>query len=346
MTPNLLQKVCLVLLVITFGVNHAGFADPVDNCFELTDLTILADQWLLTGAGLYSDIYSDSRIDFKDYALVAADWPADPACECRYWQVRHPEWIFCDDFEDNTPLVRPGRYFEYSAENGSFVLADGVGLNGSKGMLVQWQSGQVSAGSLKLGFGRNPQSYMNKGIRPNEDFRDIYYRMYLKMQPGWQGSPAKLSRATVFTSPTVWAQAMIAHLWSSADYLLVDPVSLVDSNSNVTSTKYNDFDHMQWLGNLRGITPIFDSQHDDTWFCIEMHVRLNDPGLANGIQEFWIDGQLEARKTGLNFVKSYQDYAINAIFLENYWNSGSPVAQQRYMDSFVVSTERIGCLCE
>jgi hypothetical protein len=77
-----------------------------------------------------------------------------------------------------------------------------------------------------------------------------------------------------------------------------------------------------------------------------MHVRLNDPGLANGIQEFWIDGQLEARRTGLNFVKSYQDYAINAIFLENYWNSGSPAAQQRYMDSFVVSTEKIGCLCE
>jgi len=48
----------------------------------------------------------------------------------------------------------------------------------------------------------------------------------------------------------------------------------------------------------------------------------------------------------LNFVDSYTDYGINAIFIENYWNSGSPKEQQRYFDNFVVSTKRIGCLCE
>ncbi len=45
---------------------------------------------------------------------------------------------------------------------------------------------------------------------------------------------------------------------------------------------------------------------------MEAHVHLNDPGQANGVQEFWINGKLEARRTGLNFV---------------------------------VSTRRIGCLC-
>jgi hypothetical protein len=101
---------------------------------------------------------------------------------------------------------------------------------------------------------------------------------------------------------------------------------------------------LHWLGSQAGVTPIFDSAHDDTWFCIEHHIKLNDPGESNGIQEFWIDGQLEASRTGLNFVDTWTDYAINAVYLENYWNSGSSQLQERYFDNFVVSTQPIGCI--
>jgi len=167
--------------------------------------------------------------------------------------------------------------------------------------------------------------------------------VYMRNQTGWTGSSAKLSRATVFAGSN-WSQAMIAHLWSSGNYLLIDPASGVDDNGNVVTTKYNDFDNLHWLGNKRGVTPIFSPQNADRWFCIEAHVRLNDPGQSNGVQEFWIDGNLEARRTGLNFVDTYTDYGINAVFLENYWNAGSTKLQERYFDSFVISTRRIGCL--
>ena len=69
-------------------------------------------------------------------------------------------------------------------------------------------------------------------------------------------------------------------------------------------------------------------------------------GSDYGVQEFWINGHLEARRTDLNFVDAYTDYGINAVFIENYWNAGSIKKQERYFDNFVVSTERIGCLCE
>jgi hypothetical protein len=136
---------------------------------------------------------------------------------------------------------------------------------------------------------------------------------------------------------------MIAHLWSSGDYLLVDPVRCVDlSTSLVKCIGYNDFPNMDWIGNLRGTTPIFDSVHDGIWYCVESHVKLNDPGTSNGIQEFWIDGNLDARRDSLNFVVSYTDYAINAVLFENYWNSGSVQLQERYFDNIVVSTQPIG----
>ncbi len=289
-------------------------------------------------------------MNFYPYQIIACiiylSFAAYPANECTDWQINHPEWIFCDDFESSDPLVSSGRYFEYGDNDGDFVLVDGVGVEESKGMKVVWQQGEVGAGGIKVAFGRNPNSYMNKQqISPNEDFREIYYRMYLKMEDGWEGNPAKLSRATVFTSSEDWRQAMIAHLWSDGNYhLLLDPASCVDANGNVECTKYNDFDNLQWLGYQSGTTPLFDSDHDDTWFCVEHHVKLNDPGQSNGIQEFWIDDSLEARRENMNFTGTYTEYAINAIFFENYWNDGSIKEQKRYFDNIVISTERIGCL--
>lgn len=255
-----------------------------------------------------------------------------------------PNVIFCDDFEDGTPLVRQGRYFEYDDNNGDFIIYNNIGFNGSKGMRALWQQGEGAAGNMKLSFGRNPSSYMNKGIRSNEDFRNIYYRMYLRLQDGWQGTPDKLSRATVIAADD-WSQAMIAHLWGSGQpQLAIDPARCVDTNNNVKCIGYNNIANMDWLGSQIGITPIFDGSHNDQWFCIEAHVKLNDPGQSNGVQEFWVDGQIETQRTNLNFVRSYTAYGINAIFFENYWDSGSPKQQERYFDNIIVSTQRIGCL--
>jgi len=211
-------------------------------------------------------------------------------------------------------------------------------------MRARFQAGEVEAGSLKLAFGRNPSGYMNQNIRPNEDFREIYYRMYLRMQAGWQGNPAKLSRATSVADDD-FSQAMIAHIWGGqGNVLAIDPVRCVDTDDQFKCIGYNDFDHMDWIGLQHGQTPIFAPGYDDQWYCIEAHVKLNDPGQQNGIHEFWIDGELEARDDHLDFVRGYSEYGINAVFFENWWNSGSPTEQERYFDNIVVSTAPIGCL--
>jgi len=267
------------------------------------------------------------------------------AAECADWQARHPEWIFCDDFEDDTPLVRQGRYFEHWDNGGEFAVMDGMGVDGSRGIRALWQPGEVEAGNIKLGFGRNPVGYMRKGIRPGEDFRAVWYRMYLRHQPGWEGNPAKLSRAMIFASAADWSQAMVAHLWGGRNNrLLIDPVRCIDADSRVKCSGYNDFAHMDWLGNQDGVTPIFDTANGGRWFCVEAHVRLNDPGRSNGVQAFWLDGRSEVMREGLDFVRSYRDYGINAVFFENYWNDGSPKTQWRAFDNIVVSTAPIGCL--
>jgi hypothetical protein len=266
--------------------------------------------------------------------------PTPVAAECA---SRKAAWIWCDDFEQD----RLSSYFEYVAANGSFVRTTGVGRNGSYGMRGRFAPGQIAAGNLKLAFGRTPSATFRPVDAGTKNYREIYWRLYLRNQPGWVagGANSKLSRATVFAGSN-WSQAAIGHVWStgaSNTLLGVDPASGTDAAGNVVTTTYNDFPKLRWLGIARGTTPVFDPAHVGQWYCIEAHMRLNDAGQSNGFIEFWINDKLEARHSGLNWLGNYSAYGINTVMFENYWNSGSPVAQERYFDNIVVSTERIGC---
>lgn len=251
-------------------------------------------------------------------------------------------WIWCDDFEQD----RLSGYFEYVSNNGSFTRATGVGVGGSTGMRARWSAaGQVSAGNLKLAFGRTPSSYMRPVDAGTQNYREVFWRVYVRNEPAWTGGGGyKFSRAISFANSN-WAEAMIAHLWTggTTSVLTIDPASGTDASGNLRTTQYNDFANLRWLGSASGRTPIFDSSHVGQWYCVEAHVRLNDAGQSNGVFEFWVDGNLEARRSDLNWVGSYADYGINSVFLENYWNDGAPKAQERYFDRFVVSTQPIGC---
>ncbi len=271
---------------------------------------------------------------------------------CEGWEERHPEWIWCDDFESTGALS--DRYFEHQDDEGDFVVLDRVGRSGSRGLRARFQAGEVSAGSLKKSFGQTLNSYIGRhAARSSESFREVYWRFYFRRSADWKGGGgAKLSRATVFVAGEGWAQGMIAHLWSGGDenaFLLVDPASGIGTDGVLRSTRYNDFGNLRWLGYRQGKFPLFADEHAGKWFCIEAHVRLNRPGEKDGVFEYWINDQLQVRREELNWHGDWNRVPerpmINAIFLESYWNAGSPQLQERYFDDFVISTGRIGCEC-
>jgi hypothetical protein len=191
---------------------------------------------------------------------------------------------------------------------------------------------------LHLLFGRNP---FGKGVRNSEDFREIWWRVYLKNEMGWEGNPAKLGRATCLAGRD-YSQGLFAHVWGGkGDALCLDPATGIQNNLKMT-TRYNDFEHMKWLGIAHGATPIFAPAFSGRWIRIESHVKLNTPGQSDGEFDLWIDGKLEASRKALNWHGSWKDYAINAVYLENYWNSGALKTESRWFDDFVVSIRPIG----
>lgn len=266
-----------------------------------------------------------------------------PGVTGRECDTPDPAWIWCDDFE----VDRLDAYFEFDDADGAFGRSPGAGLDGSTGMQVRFAAGQVGAGSLHLAFGRTPQGYIRPVDGGTTDYREVYWRVFLRYEPGWEGGGGeKVSRAFVFASPASWAQAMVAHLWSGGPdgaHLVLDPVRGTDEEGVLKTNTYNDFNNFTWLGAVRSETPLFAPSRVGEWQCIEAHVRLNSPGEANGVFTLWVDGKEDARIVGLNWLGDFDDYGLNAVFLENYWNDGAPRAQTRTFDNFVVSRERIGC---
>jgi len=257
-----------------------------------------------------------------------------------------PGWIWCDDFEQD----RLRKYFEYDDAGGHFVRVAGVGLGGSFGMRARWDAvGQVAAGALHLAMGKTPQRYLRPVDAGTATYRDVFWRVYVRLQPGWRGGGAdKLSRALSLAASD-WAEAAAAHVWSGTapgpdqDYLTLDPASGTDSTGVLRTARYNDWGHMRWLGQVRGATPLYADSAAGRWRCVEAHVRLNDPGRSNGVFELWVDTTLDVQKAGLNWVGGFDAYGINAVFLENYWNAGAAQPEERYFDNFIVSEQRIGC---
>lgn len=258
-----------------------------------------------------------------------------------------PEWIWCDDFDQD----RTASYFEFNTSGGDFDRVAGVGLDGSTGMRTIFRQGNTGAGWLHLAFGRTPQPYFRPVDAGTADYREIYWRVYLRNEPDWIGGGGyKLSRANSFVSDSTWKISLSAHLWSgnigsaAVNHLVLDPASGTDESGNLLEGVGRADHTFRWLGMIAGNTPIFDAAHVGEWYCIEARLKLNDAGQSNGAFQYWIDGILEASNTNLNWVGSFDAYGINAIYLENYWNDGAPANQERYMDNFVVSTAPVGCL--
>lgn len=265
--------------------------------------------------------------------------PATPRVESlamseRQPHAKDPAVIWYDNFDD------PARQRLYPEGSGQLTSAERFGVDGSS-LRMRYRKGARGDGGRKIFFGDSPV-FANKAVRRGETFTDVYWRIYVKHQRGWQGGgPAKLSRATSLVPPG-WSQAMIAHVWSSGQTLTLDPASGVRGDRVVTH-RYNDFKNLRWLGNKpTARLPIHSTEESGWWVCVETRVKLNTPGKKDGLNQLWIDGQLEAERKNLDWRGSYTKYGVNAVFLEAYWNQGSPVDQSRWIDNFVVSTKPIG----
>lgn len=79
----------------------------------------------------------------------------------------------------------------------------------------------------------------------------------------------------------------------------------------------------------------------DTWYCIELEVTMNTPGVDDGRYSLWVDDALVASGTG----KSYSGTNANPISrfrLGEQADSGAVVDEERYWDDVVIAATKTG----
>ena len=252
-------------------------------------------------------------------------------------------WIFCEDFEQ---LENPSDvFFEFQDNEGRLLVVDDEGASGSRSLRATYETGKQSAGWVSIVFGRNPIVYgARPHFAPDRDFDEIYWRLRVKMQAGWPDvGPHRLTRLTAFAHAD-WAQALIANLSSNGSdvTLLGEPASCV-LDGLVPCSGFNDLDGLRLLSPLLGETPIFSKGMSGEWHCVEGHVKLNTPGVSDGVFEFWVDDHLEDGAYDVNWRGTWADYGLNLVSIENFWTGGAPGDLSRWVDDIVIATEPVGC---
>lgn len=76
------------------------------------------------------------------------------------------------------------------------------------------------------------------------------------------------------------------------------------------------------------------------WYCMELMVKANTPGQADGEQAFWIDGELKGKNGGIRW-RNTADLKINAFWLMLYVHN-SPRVNRVWFDDVVIDDEYIG----
>jgi len=76
------------------------------------------------------------------------------------------------------------------------------------------------------------------------------------------------------------------------------------------------------------------------WYCMEMMLKANAPGRADGEQAFWIDGRLKGHYTGIRW-RTTDQLKVNCLWLLLYIHDNKQV-NRVWFDDVVVATEYVG----
>jgi hypothetical protein len=81
--------------------------------------------------------------------------------------------------------------------------------------------------------------------------------------------------------------------------------------------------------------PLLDNQ----WYCIETHIKMNTPNVADGNEEIWIDGVQT-----MSYPRTFRDgnHATAALTQVTVYRQASDY-MNRYEDDYVLATTRVGC---
>jgi hypothetical protein len=246
--------------------------------------------------------------------------------------------IFRDDFESGNLSKwdqAPGRYT--IENNPSYV-----------------QSGQYAVrGTINAGYNIGQ---LNKWFLPGYD--DVYVKFQVMFSEGFSTSGMHMLALLGNNDADKWSasgKAGIRPTGSDYVYIGVDPESTNQQNAAnglhpfmfysywpgmTCPSNYDSVKNQNCWGNVTLQTVPKVENASGVWHNVVFHVKLNDVGQANGMQEMWVDGRRTISQHGMLF-RTVEDLHLNQFSWQLYV-ADSPQIQYAWMDNVVVWTPGTG----
>lgn len=261
---------------------------------------------------------------------------------CTNFAVSHPDWVFCDDFEDGTWRSNPN--WDESPGHGP-EGPEAVRCDGNSFGFLDRCSAYSGIGYFDTYWGYD--NHFGNMFFPQE-YEELYLRTYI-----------------YFSDPYVWGDTSDKGIYFQSFDSNGEPLI---SNIKMEYSSYGDPDGIYMNIGKANISSYslskerrFQNKGNDLvwsvgkWYLVEFHVKLNTPGQANGVAEFWIDEvadpqprTLRLEYTNIMIRNAGQTHGYNTISLTNYHQRcdlavcPETVNQWVKWDNLVVSTNLVG----
>jgi hypothetical protein len=282
---------------------------------------------------------SNQPIEFDDVVVTYGALPprfnsAEPGCD-----GSDPNILWCDDFEDGTWFVTPADKSNplNGGWNGTpFGSPDprGAGFGRCGGLGAAGTNCAATSGP-HTGIGQ-ALAMADHDLRDMTSVSEIYFRYYMRPLEGFQFGQEK-----ALTFNRCCAGGGGIHFGT-----------LFWNISAATPVGYPVFYAINQGANLVQNQGQEAGPQAPNWYYVELHLRLNTPGLNDGVLELWMDncgvdgrgctapGTLRMRYTNALFRVAGDNSLIGSIWLENWANP--PSSGEMYYDQIVASRARIG----
>jgi hypothetical protein len=259
----------------------------------------------------------------------------------------NPNYLLADDFDDGDWYSKDcdqanasggllqtdgwcGNIYENPSTPAGAAVCGGVGFGGSN---CAASSGYMNG----TAGGRNMAEHGFSGGNLNE----AYFRLYFQPQADYLGGHEKMFD---FTRGGETGQ-MVALCYNYFGGETIRCIPYLHQDDGIASQPGNG-----WMGSNMGSTVSLIPTH---WYFIEMHVRLNTPGVYDGVFEMWLNDcgvngtsctgapTLRSRYTNVLYRSAAEsNITLGGIWIENWANPGS--TGNLFYDNVVVSKAGIG----
>lgn len=292
--------------------------------------------------------YGVSELDFYRVAIpskayggrsLARQYPND------YRMLDNPNTVFTESFEDED--WASSWTYNHSQQNHSLVTEN-----------ENEQFSPLMGKALQVRLLEGNLSGMNVGYvfadKLGEDKNEIYFRYYLRLGSNWQTlENGKLPgiAGTYVNSDSAggWGGRTSngKNGWSARGLF---KTVLKDNNTFSGQVPLGNYlYHADQIGAYGDMT-VYDGVQPGMlkrgqWYSIEQYVKMNTPGLNDGILRAWIDGEVAYERTNIKFRnEGYDHIKIDKVWMDIYHGGVLPNNQDLYafIDNVVIASEYIG----